>query len=98
MTERFKGHAKLIDKFNIVTSISGSGESVGNQRFFDMKETIVTQCLHELIDMAAMKLSNAGLVGRHLVYFDLVVHAQQEEIQNDFTGRSDANIEFCGGK
>lgn len=77
MTERFKGHAKLIDKCNVITRISGSGDSIGNQKFFDMKEAIVTPCLHELIDMAALQLSKAGLVGEHLVSFHLVVHAQE---------------------
>lgn len=74
---RFKGHAKLIDKCNVVTRISCSEEAQSTKAFFVMKEAIVTPCLQELIDRAAMQLSKAGIVGEHLVSFDLVVHAQE---------------------
>lgn len=68
---RFKGCAKLIDKCNVIARISPSKE------FFIMKEAIITPCLHELIDRAAMQLSKSGLVNDHLVSFDLVIHAQE---------------------
>lgn len=73
----FKGHAKLIDKCYVATTITPAEEVEGTTAFFIMKETIITPCLHELIDRAAMRLSKAGLVGEHMVSFDLVVHAQE---------------------
>jgi len=74
---RFKGHAKLIDKCNVITRISPSGEEQGTKAFFAMKEAIVTPCLQELIDRAAMQLSKSGLTGEYMVSFDLIVHAQE---------------------
>jgi hypothetical protein len=68
---RFKGHAKLIDKCNVIARING------NDSFLAMKETIVTSCLHELIDRAAMHLTKAGITTAHLVSFDLEVHARE---------------------
>jgi hypothetical protein len=69
---RFKGHAKLIDKCNVITRING------NEDFFQMKEIFVTSCLHELIDRAANQLAKAKLGTEHLVSFDLTVHAQED--------------------
>lgn len=74
---RFKGHAKLIDKCNVITKITPNQETQGTEAFFIMKEAIITPCLQELIDRAAMQLSKAGLVGEHFISFDLVVHAQE---------------------
>ena len=74
---QFKGHAKLIDQCNVVTRITFNEEVQGTKAFLVMKEAIVTPCLQELIDRAAMQLSKAGLVGEHMISFDLVVHAQE---------------------
>ena len=74
---RFKDHAKLIDKCHVMTRIEGNEYSEGTKAFFEMKRAIITPCLQELIDHAAMQLSKAGLVGEHLVTFNLIIHAQE---------------------
>lgn len=68
---QFKGHAKLIDKCNVVSKING------DEDFFYMKEVVVTSCIHELIDRASHQLAKAKLGTEHFVSFELTVLAQE---------------------
>lgn len=68
---RFKDHAKLIDKCNVLIRIKGTEE------ISLMKDVVCEGCLNELIESAAKKLVDAKLDGNYMVSFDLMVHAME---------------------